>query len=68
MVWPLTKGAPVPKGASVTVVDAPACPPLEDERPPQRTGTFTFAGNRLAYTEFGRGELLVVLLHGPLMT
>ena len=33
-----------------------------------REGTFTVEGNRLAYTEYGRGRRVVVVIHGLLFS
>lgn len=47
---------------------APREPTLAPAEPFELVGSFPFAGFRLAYTEYGDGDAVVVLTHGLLMT
>ncbi|MEC3980875.1 alpha/beta fold hydrolase [Amycolatopsis sp. H20-H5] len=55
--------------SSATVIEDPPHPPAgRSSRPIELSGSFTFEGHRLAYTEFGAGDRVVVLSHGIMMT
>ncbi|MEV0068443.1 MULTISPECIES: alpha/beta fold hydrolase [unclassified Amycolatopsis] len=53
----------------LAVDDLPADPPpARRSRPIELSGSFTCDGQRLAYTEYGSGERVVVLMHGIMFT
>lgn len=43
-------------------------PPKRKPRPIELTGSFGHDGHRLSYTEYGRGDQVVVLMHGIMLT
>ncbi|EME56077.1 alpha/beta fold hydrolase [Amycolatopsis decaplanina] len=61
-----------PASSATAVADVPA-PPRgrrreRSSRPIELSGSFTHEGHRLAYTEFGSGDRVVVLTHGIMLT
>lgn len=59
-----------PASSAAAVADLPAPAPAEgrSSRPIELSGSFTHDGHRLAYTEFGSGDRVVVLSHGIMLT
>ncbi len=62
-----------PASSAAAVADLPALIPGRRERerssrPIELSGSFTHEGHRLAYTEFGSGDRVVVLSHGIMLT
>ncbi|WP_410657879.1 alpha/beta fold hydrolase [Amycolatopsis sp. lyj-112] len=59
-----------PASSAAAVADLPAPVPEEgrSSRPIELSGSFTHDGHRLAYTEFGSGDRVVVLSHGIMLT
>ncbi|MFF0149313.1 pimeloyl-ACP methyl ester carboxylesterase [Amycolatopsis sulphurea] len=56
--------------ASAPAEDAPGAVPgvPRRSRPIELAGSFRYDGHRLCYTEFGRGDRVVVLMHGIMFT
>ncbi|MEV6909410.1 alpha/beta hydrolase [Amycolatopsis sp. NPDC051071] len=59
-----------PASSATAVADLPAPIPAQgrSSRPIELSGSFTHEGHRLAYTEFGSGDRVVVLTHGMMLT
>ncbi|WET82812.1 alpha/beta fold hydrolase [Amycolatopsis sp. QT-25] len=61
-----------PASSAIAVADPPAPGTARgrgrSSRPIELSGSFTYAGHRLAYTEFGSGDRVVVLTHGIMLT
>ncbi|MEU3626105.1 alpha/beta hydrolase [Amycolatopsis coloradensis] len=61
-----------PASSAIAVADLPVPTPgrrrERSSRPIELSGSFTHEGHRLAYTEFGSGDRVVVLTHGIMLT
>jgi pimeloyl-ACP methyl ester carboxylesterase len=57
-----------PASSAAAIEDLPRPPSGRSSRPIELSGSFTFEGQRLAYTEYGSGDRVVVLSHGIMMT
>ncbi|WP_181774016.1 alpha/beta fold hydrolase [Amycolatopsis pittospori] len=60
--------SPASSATAVADLPAPIPAPERSSRPIELSGSFTHEGHRLAYTEFGSGDRVVVLTHGIMLT